>query len=142
MKAAIFRGAGLPLCVEDVPDPVPAAGEVLIRVAACGVCHTDLHYIDHGTPTFKPPPLILGHEISGTVAALGPGVSGHAVGERVLAAAVVSCGRCEPCRMGRENLCDGSVMLGNTIDGGYAELVRVPAKDVFHLTSCRWWRAR
>ena len=68
MKAAVFHAVGQPLAVQEVPDPAPGPGELLVRVAACGVCHTDLHYIDHGTPTFKQPPLILGHEISGTVA--------------------------------------------------------------------------
>jgi len=112
---------------------VPAAGEILVRVAACGVCHTDLHYIDHGTPTFKTPPLVLGHEVSGTVEQLGPGATGVKVGDRVLLAAVVTCGRCEACRTGRENICEQSVMLGNNVDGGYAEFVVAPAKDAFVL---------
>lgn len=133
MKAAIFHGSGQPLTVEDVPTPEPAAGEVLIRVAACGVCHTDLHYLDHGTPTFKPPPMILGHEVSGTVEEVGAEVERFAVGDRVLAAAVLSCGVCEACRTGRENICENSVMLGNHTDGGYAEFVAVRAKDVFAL---------
>jgi 6-hydroxycyclohex-1-ene-1-carbonyl-CoA dehydrogenase len=133
VKAAVFRGGGKPLVIEGVPRPEPAPGEVLIRVAACGVCHTDLHYVDHGTPTFKTPPLVLGHEISGTIAATGPGVQGFSSGDPVLVAAVLSCGRCEPCRAGRENICESGVMLGNHIDGGYAEFVAVSSRDVFRL---------
>jgi len=129
----VFRGAHQPLTIEEWPTPVPAAGEILVRVAACGVCHTDLHYIDHGTPTFKTPPLILGHEISGTVEKLGPGATGVKVGDRVLLAAVLTCGRCAACRTGRENICEQSVMFGNNIDGGYAEFVVAPAKDAFVL---------
>ncbi len=133
MKAAIFLGPDRPLEVGEVPTPEPGPGEVLIRVAACGVCHTDLHYIDHGTPTFKEPPMILGHEISGTVSALGPGVTSFAEGDRVVAAAVTSCGTCPACREGRENICPNGFMLGNHIDGGYAEYVVAPAKDIFPL---------
>jgi 6-hydroxycyclohex-1-ene-1-carbonyl-CoA dehydrogenase len=97
------------------------------------VCHTDLHYIDHGTPTFKDPPLILGHEISGTVEEVGEGVTRPSVGDPVLVAAVTSCGNCDACREGRENICAHGEMLGNHIDGGYAEYVVAPAKDTFVL---------
>ncbi len=133
MRAAVFHGNGVGLTVEEWPTPSPGPGEVLVRVAACGVCHTDLHYLDHGTPTFKPPPLVLGHEVSGTVAGLGAGTEGFAEGDRVLLPAVLSCGSCEACRRGRENLCERGVMLGNHVDGGYAEYVTAPAKDVFPL---------
>ncbi|NTW03520.1 MAG: alcohol dehydrogenase catalytic domain-containing protein [Oscillochloris sp.] len=133
MKAAIFYGPEQPLVVEEVPTPTPGPGQILVRVAACGVCHTDLHYIDHGTPTFKAPPLILGHEVSGTVAALGAGVTGWREGERVLLPAVYSCGQCAMCRTGRENICDQMIMFGNNVDGGYAEYLLAPAKDVFRL---------
>lgn len=130
MKAAVFHGPERPLEIAEVPAPRPARGEVLVRVAGCGLCHTDLHYIDHGVKTFKPPPLILGHEVAGVVAELGPGVTGRAVGDRVLIPSVLGCGQCDYCRQGRENLCSQMVMLGNNIDGGYAELVVVPAKDL------------
>ncbi len=133
MKAAVFHGADRPLSVGEWPTPVPGAGEVLVKVAGCGVCHTDLHYLDHGTPTFKKPPMVLGHEISGTVESLGAGVSGHAVGDRVLIAAVTCCGRCAACEEGRGNVCDRGEMLGNHIDGGFAEYVAAPARDVFRL---------
>ena len=132
MKAAVFYGPDQPLRVEDIPVPDPGPDEVLVKVAACGVCHTDLHYLDHGTPTFKTPPLVLGHEIAGTLASPDP--TGRLdEGERVLLPAVVSCGRCDACRTGRENICENGVMLGNNIDGGYAEYLTVPAKDVFRL---------
>ena len=130
MKAAVFHGPKRPLVIAEVPDPRPARGEVLVRVAGCGLCHTDLHYIDHGVKTFKPPPLILGHEAAGVVAELGPDVTGRAVGDRVLIPSVLGCGQCDYCRQGRENLCSQMVMLGNNIDGAYAELVVVPAKDL------------
>jgi len=88
MKAAIFHGPKQPLTVEDVATPDPGPGEVRVKVAGCGVCHTDLHYIDHGTPTFKKPPLILGHEAAGWIDAVGEGVSGWKEGETVLLPAV------------------------------------------------------
>lgn len=132
MKAAVFHGAHRPLDVMEVPTPVAGAGEALIQVAGCGLCHTDLHYVDHGVETFKKPPLILGHEVAGTITALGPSTNGgdHAVGERVLIPSVLSCGHCDFCRAGRENLCTNLTMLGNNIDGGYAEFVVVPASDL------------
>jgi len=133
MRAAVFHGAGRPLEVTDVTTPIPGPGEALVRVAACGVCHTDLHYLDHGTPTFKPPPLVLGHEIAGTVASLGSGVEGLTAGDSVLAAAVLPCGLCPNCRDGRENICERSRMLGNNLDGGFAEYVVVPGKDLFQV---------
>lgn len=130
MKAAVFREAGKPLTIEEIPTPSPGPGEALVRVAGCGMCHTDLHYMDHGVKPFKTPPLVLGHEIAGTVAAVGAGVTGRAPGDRVVIPSVFGCGRCEFCRHGRENLCVEMVMLGNNIDGGYAENVLVPAREL------------
>ncbi len=130
MKAAVFHGPHRPLELTEVPTPVPGPGQALVQVAGCGLCHTDLHYLDHGVETFKKPPLILGHEAAGTVAALGPGADGRAVGDRVLIPAVLSCGRCSFCREGRENLCSQLVMLGNNVDGAYAEFVVAPASDL------------
>lgn len=130
MRAAVFRGPGRPLDVCDVPVPAPETRETLVKVAGCGLCHTDLHYLDHGVRTFKLPPLILGHEAAGTVAELGEGVDGLAVGDRVLIPAVLSCGRCGYCRAGRENLCESLQMLGNDRDGAYAEFVAVPASEL------------
>jgi 6-hydroxycyclohex-1-ene-1-carbonyl-CoA dehydrogenase len=131
MKAAVFHGSGKPLTVEEVPTPEPGSGEVLVKVAACGACHTDLHYIDHGVPTFKKPPMILGHETSGTVAALGDAVESWKEGDQVLLPAVYGCGHCSMCRIGRENVCQSMVMFGNHIDGGYAEYILAPAKHLF-----------
>jgi 6-hydroxycyclohex-1-ene-1-carbonyl-CoA dehydrogenase len=132
MRAALFRGPHLPLELAEVPIPDLGPGEALVKVAACGVCHTDLHYVDHGTPTFKTPPLILGHEVSGVVADW-KGNGGLAVGSRVLVPAVLACGSCPACRSGRENICESMRMLGNHIDGGYAEYVAVSAKDLIPL---------
>ncbi len=133
MKAAIFYGPNQPLKVEEVPTPTPGTGEILVKVAACGVCHTDLHYIDHGIPTFKQPPMILGHEASGTVASFGEGVVNWKEGDKVLLPAVLSCGYCRNCREGRENICDSMKMFGNHVDGAYAEYVLAPAKDALRM---------
>jgi propanol-preferring alcohol dehydrogenase len=133
MKAAVFHGPNQPLRIEEVPTPSPGPGQLLIKTAACGVCHTDLHYIDHGVPTFKKPPLILGHEPSGTVAALGEGAEGFKEGDKILLPAVYACGHCTACRTGRENICDTMIMFGNNVDGAYAEYLLAPAKDTFHL---------
>lgn len=133
MKAAIFHGSGKPLTIEDVPVPEVRAGEILVKVAACGLCHTDLHYLDHNVPTYKKPPLILGHEASGVVHKVAPGVKEVAEGEAVLLPAVLTCGTCEACRAGRENICASMQMFGNHIDGAFAEFVRAPAKDAIKL---------
>lgn len=131
MRAAVFEGPGRPLVVTEVPTPTIRPTELLVRVAACGICHTDLHYIDHNVPTFKSPPLILGHETSGIVAEVGSEVQGFRPGDRVLLPAVLTCGQCAQCRRGRENICERMVMFGNHVDGAYAEFVAAPAKDVF-----------
>lgn len=133
MKAAIFYSPNQPLKIEHWKTPTVRPNEVLIKVAACGVCHTDLHYIDHNVPTFKKPPLILGHEPSGIVAGAGAEVRTLKEGDRVLLPAVLTCGTCEFCRTGRENICTTMTMFGNNIDGAYAEYVAAPAKDVFFL---------
>lgn len=130
MKAAVFHEPYQPLAVEDVPVPKPGPGEVLVRVSACGVCHTDMHYIDHGVKTFAPPPLILGHEAAGVVEELGPDAAGRSVGERVLLPAVFPCGRCEMCQRGRGNICSDLRMFGNNVPGAYAEFVVAPAAYV------------
>ncbi len=133
MKAAVFHGSEIGLKIEDIPVPQCGPDQILVKVAACGVCHTDLHYLEHGTPTFKKPPIVLGHEASGTVAEAGVDVDDFQVGERVLIPAVLTCGKCRFCRMGKENICSDMKMLGNHFDGAYAEYVVVGAKDVLHL---------
>ncbi len=133
MKAAVFYKANEPLKVEEVEVPKIYFHEILVKVTACGVCNTDLHYIDHGVPTFKQPPMILGHEASGIVQDVGAQVKNFKAGDRVLIPPVFSCGHCYNCRIGRENICLNMIMLGNNIDGAYAEFVKVPAKDCQHL---------
>ena len=133
MRAAYFVGDGRPLEMREAPRPEPRAGEILVRVVACGLCHSDLHYMDHGVPTFKTPPLILGHEISGTVVGIGEGVDHAVLGTDVLCAPVTTCGACVACRTGRENVCAAQKMIGNNVDGGFAEYVVTSARDAFSL---------
>jgi len=133
MKAAVFHGPEGGLKVEDIPVPQVGPDQILVKVAACGACHTDLHYLEHGVPTFKKPPIVLGHEASGIVEEVGLDVPNFKTGQRVLIPAVLTCGKCRFCRMGRENICADMKMLGNHFDGAYAEYVSVPAKDVLEL---------
>src|SRR5262249_44134265 len=116
-----------PLELAEWPDPVPGAGEILIRVTACAVCHTELDEIEGRTP---PPrlPIILGHQAVGRVQALGPGVDGLRTGDRVGVAWIFSaCGQCAYCLRGEENLCPRYQATGRDAPGGYAELMTVPA---------------
>lgn len=131
MRAAVFTGTGRPLEIASIARPDAGPGDVLVRVSACGLCHSDLHYLDHGVPTFKAPPLVLGHEVSGTVVRVGSGVDPSIVGTSVLLAPVTTCGVCVACRTGRENVCATQRMLGNSMDGGFAEYVVAPARDAF-----------
>jgi len=133
MKAAVFHEPNQPLKIEEIETPKINKDEILVKVTACGVCNTDLHYIDHGVPTFKKPPMILGHESSGIVAEAGTEVKNFKQGDRVLIPPVFSCGYCSNCRLGRENICFNMLMLGNHIDGAYAEYTKVPAKDCQNL---------
>jgi len=126
MRAAVFHGERKPLSLEDLDVPTLGAGEALVRTAACGVCATDLHYL-HGIPTFKKPPIVLGHEISGIVAEVAPGVAPWTSGDRVLVPPVLSCGTCVRCSEGRDNICERMRMVGNHVDGGFAEYLKVPA---------------
>src|SRR5579863_10201210 len=104
MRAVVLEAAGEPLRVEELPRPAPRAGEVLVRVCGCGVCHTDLHVIK-GEVAF-PTPCVLGHEIAGLVEEVGPGVSGWAGGERVACAFIMPCGHCRWCARGRDDMCE------------------------------------
>jgi succinate semialdehyde reductase (NADPH) len=154
MLAAVLERANEPLRIEEIPIPEPGAGEVLVRVSACGVCHTDLHVMK--AEVAFPLPAVMGHEISGTVAALGPGVAGPPVGTEVVSAFIMPCGTCAACGAGRDDLCDNFFAMnrlkGTLYDGttrlrrrdgsplamysmaGLAEYSVVPATDVFPLT--------
>ena len=129
MKAIRLRAAGAPLEWAEVPVPEPGPDEALIRVAGCGVCHTDIGFWKDGVPTNHPLPLTLGHEISGVVVAAGP-AHGALVGREVIVPAVMPCGVCDLCRTGRGNACRRQQMPGNDMDGGFAEYVAVPARGL------------
>jgi alcohol dehydrogenase, propanol-preferring len=121
MRAMLFETPGQPLRLADLPIPKPGAGQFLIRVHACAVCRTDLHVVD-GELAQPKLPLILGHEIVGTVEAKGEGAHRFEIGDRVgIPWLGWSCGECAYCKSGRENLCDRARFTGYTIDGGYAE---------------------
>ncbi len=151
MRAAIFDGTGPSLRMDDLVRPEPRPGEVLVKVSACGVCHTDLHVMR--SEVAFPTPAVLGHEVSGTVAALGEGVVGVALGDPVVCAFIMPCGTCRHCVRGLEDLCetffaynrlkgtlyDGTTRLsaadGSPVwmysMGGLAEYCVVPQTDVF-----------
>jgi L-iditol 2-dehydrogenase len=121
----------------ELPDPAPGPGEVLIRVAACGICGSDVHGYD-GSSGRRIPPIVMGHEAAGTVAALGKDVSEFAKGDRVTFDSTVFCGSCAPCRRGEVNLCDNRQVLGvSCLDyrraGAFAEYVAVPSRIVYRL---------
>ena len=123
MHAMELNAPRSPLVMRERPLPVPATGEILIAVAACGVCRTDLHVVD-GELEHPKLPIVPGHEIVGKVAAVGEGVTTFAVGARVgIQPLWSSCGRCEYCLTGREQLCPEKQITGETLDGGYAEYV-------------------
>jgi propanol-preferring alcohol dehydrogenase len=131
MKAAVLHDSGRPLTLEEVARPEPAAHEVLIAVEACGVCHSDLHVAEGDWPQLAgivKKPLILGHEIAGRVVEKGGEVSELQIGDRVGVPWIYwTCGQCEPCREGNENLCTRQKITGVSVDGGYAEFIKAPA---------------
>jgi propanol-preferring alcohol dehydrogenase len=131
MKAAILREFKTPLSIEEVAHPAPADDEVLIQVEACGACHSDVHVADGDWPQFArivKRPLILGHEIAGRIVECGNAVRDLHPGDRVGVPWIYwSCGECQFCSAGNENLCPRQKITGVTVDGGYAEFVKAPA---------------
>ncbi len=122
-----------PLVLRDVPVPEPSPGRVRVRVQVCGVCRTDLHIVEGELPQAKRP-VVPGHEVVGIVDQVGKGVSTVREGDRVgVAWLQETCGRCEFCRAGRENLCGQARFTGYHVDGGYAEYLLVPAVFVYPL---------
>ena len=133
MRAMLLERPGLPLQAVELPVPRPAAGQILLRVEACGVCRTDLHLIDGELPD-PVLPMIPGHEIVGRVAAVGAGVSGVTAGQRMGVPWLGwTCGHCGFCASQRENLCDSARFTGYQIHGGYAEYTVADARYCFPL---------
>ena len=129
MRAVRFHGRGEPLTVDDVENPAPGPGQVLIDVAAAGVCGTELHFLD-GLLSPARTPITLGHEVAGTIAAVGDGVDEPTVGDRVAVHYFHSCGSCARCGDGDDHLCDTPLgFLAFASDGGFAEQLVVPARS-------------
>jgi propanol-preferring alcohol dehydrogenase len=131
MKAAVLHELRKPLVIEEVERPRPGDSDVLIQVEACGVCHSDLSIADGDWTQFAgitKLPLIVGHEVAGKVVEAGSGVRDLKIGDRVGVPWIYwTCGECEFCREGNENLCVKQKITGLTVDGGYAEFVKAPA---------------
>jgi len=127
MKALVYTDTNQ-VIYRDEPDPVPATGDVLLKVEATGICGSDMHAY-HGQDPRRVPPLILGHEVSGSL------VSGPDTGWRVVVNPLITCGRCESCDTGHSNLCAARELIGMRLAGAYAEYVTIPARNVIELAT-------
>ena len=132
MRAVQLVKVGKPLEQADIPIPEIGSSDVLIRVAAAGICHSDAHY-RAGISRIDHLPLTLGHEIAGRVEEVGAQVANLAAGDRVCVHYLVTCGRCDFCRRGQEQFCRHVQMIGKRRDGGYAEFIKVPGANAFPL---------
>lgn len=133
MIGMVLQQRGAPLVARDLPVPEPGPGEVLLRVRACGVCRTDLHVHD-GELAGGKLPVVMGHEIVGSVVAIGKGVTGFQTGERLGVPWLAwTCGECAYCRSGRENLCERARFTGYDRDGGYAQYALADARFCLRL---------
>jgi len=136
MRAQLLTRSKQPLAAADLPQPRPGPGQLLIAVKACAVCRTDLHILD-GELAQPKLPLVPGHEIVGTVVERGPDADRFAIDDRVGVPWLGwTCGVCEYCRSGRENLCDQARFTGYQIDGGYAELTVADQRYCFAIPEC------
>lgn len=140
MKALVLHGPGEPFSLEDVPDPVPGPGEAVARVVACGSGLT-IQHVKTGRAKVDYP-RIIGHEIAGTIEAVGEGVTSLAPGDPVTAYFYLTCGNCKWCRLGRETLCENfGGYVGRACDGGYAEYMKLPAENFIRLPDSLDWKA-
>ncbi len=128
MKAAVFLGDEK-IEIQDIPEPKPRKDEVLVKVGLCGICGTDVHIFNVELRVAKPP-VVLGHEISGEIVALGEAVVGLEIGQRVAINPVIGCGQCEQCHSGRSNLCGNQTVIGYIRNGGFAQYLTVPATQL------------
>jgi 2-desacetyl-2-hydroxyethyl bacteriochlorophyllide A dehydrogenase len=132
MKAVRFVGANQPLEMQEIPTPEYGQHDVLIKVKAAGICHSDAHY-RAGISPVRPVPLTLGHEVAGVVENIGSQVTSVKIGDRVCLHYNISCGDCYHCSTGNDQFCDKVLMLGHYANGGYAEYIAVPARNAIHL---------
>ena len=132
MKAIRLTQPGRPLELQEVAIPPLGPREVLVRVKAAGICHSDAHY-RAGKSRVYPLPLTLGHEVAGSVEHVGTEVSGFEQGDRVCVHYLVTCGECPYCRQGSEQFCTSGAMIGKHRDGGYAQFIIIPARSLFPL---------
>ncbi|MGD8864190.1 MAG: zinc-binding dehydrogenase [Anaerolineales bacterium] len=132
MKAVRLIEPGQPLELQEVPIPEPGPEDLLVKVKAAGICHSDAHY-RAGISPVRPLPLTLGHEVAGVVEAIGSSVQNFKHGDRVCLHYLVTCGKCEFCHRGSEQFCVNGSMIGKYRDGGYAEFICIPERSVFHL---------
>jgi 6-hydroxycyclohex-1-ene-1-carbonyl-CoA dehydrogenase len=135
----LMTAVGAPM-VEEAFEASPGVGEVVVAIAGCGVCHTDLGYLYDGVRTNQPLPLALGHEISGRVVAAGAGAESW-IGRAVVIPAVLPCGECDLCKRGRPNICRKQKMPGNDIQGGFATHIVVPARGLCPVDEARLAKA-
>ena len=139
MKAAVFRRSGLPLAIEDIPDPEPAPREMVLKVCACGICGTDLHWSDVNNEESGwrdiHPGAVMGHEFAGEIVEIGRDVPEHwKVGDRVCAMPQLGCGRCAACLAGRPHRCpDGKIRASTDVTGAYAEYTRIGVPETLRL---------
>jgi propanol-preferring alcohol dehydrogenase len=132
MKAVRMIQVGQPLQLQEIPVPAVGDGDILVRVRAVGICHSDVHYRAGRSPV-HPLPMTLGHEVAGVVEQVGEQVTGVKMGDRVCLHYNVTCGGCYYCSTGNEQFCVKGLMLGHYTDGGYAEYVAVPARNAIAL---------
>lgn len=132
MKAVRLVQARQPLVMQDIPVPTPGERDVLVRVKAAGICHSDVHY-RAGISPVSPLPCTLGHEVAGVIEQVGATVTNVQPGDRVCIHYMVTCGNCYYCSLGSEQFCPNGRMIGKSRDGGYAEYIVVPARNVFRL---------
>ena len=125
MKAIRLTRVGSPVELHDIPIPEIGDGDVLVRVHAAGICHSDAHYRSGKSPA-RPLPLVLGHEVAGTIEKVGASVTTVRPGDRVCLHYLTTCGRCAQCIRGNEQFCETGSMLGHYRDGGWAEYIAVP----------------
>lgn len=132
MKAVRFIGIHQPLQMQEIPIPEIGGRDILVKVKAAGVCHSDAHY-RAGISPVRPVPLTLGHEVAGVVEKVGADVPSVKIGDRVCLHYNLSCGDCHPCSTGNDQFCEKVLMIGHYTNGGYAEYIAVPARNAIPL---------